>query len=234
MRAKGFTLAEIMIAVSVLGFIALLTYGAFGNSLDARDRSLVVAERYHEIRQALNRMAREISMAFLSHHRDCDDRRTYTIFKEESTGGGDSLVFTSFSHIKMVKDANESDQNELTYFLAPDPKDQRIKSLMRREDSRIDDEPDEGGEEYVLLTDVESMELEYYNDQDDDWEDDWDSESMDYKNRLPLFVKITIKARGPHEKYETFVTKTEVFLRKPGSPDDAIAIFGTGFTRCVD
>ena len=230
----GFTLAEVMIAVTVLAFIGLLTYGVFGNTLETRRRAMKVATRYHEVKQGMNRMAREISMAFLSHHRDCDDRRTYTIFKKDSSGGSDSLVFTSFSHIKIRKDANESDQNELSYFVEPDKENNGIHTLYRREANRIDDEPEKGGEVYALIEDVDNLKFEFYNDKDDDWEDDWDTENSDFRNRLPLFVKITLKAKGPSGKIETFVTKTEIFMRKTGAPDDALHIFGTGFTKCID
>ena len=234
MSRRGFTLAEIMIAVAILAFIGLLTYGAFGNSLSARDRALEVAERYHEIRQAMNRMAREISMAFLSHHRMCDDPRSKTIFKHGSAGGGESLTFTSFSHIKMTVDANESDQNVLSYYIETDPHDRSLKSLMRRVKHRIDEYPEDGGEEQVLLRDVTKLSFEFYNDRDDDWRNDWDSDSMDYRHRLPLYVAIAIEARGPHGRLETFATKTEVFLRRVGAAEDALLFFGIGARRCPD
>ena len=86
-----------------------------------------IAEREHEVRLALERMAREISMAFLSAHRDCDTPKTKTIFKTSNSSIGTRLDFTSFSHLKLHADANESDQNELSYFVDRNPEDEKRK-----------------------------------------------------------------------------------------------------------
>ena len=136
---QGFTLTEIMVAILIIGMIGTLTYGVFGNTVAVRDRAMEVGLRYHEIRQGMKRMSREISMAYLSRHYNCQDRRTTTIFQKKGSGGSDSLTFSSFSHIKMREDANESDQNIIQYFVEQDPKERQVKSLMRREKHRIDD-----------------------------------------------------------------------------------------------
>jgi general secretion pathway protein J len=229
---RGFTLAEIMIAVAILGLIGMLSYGTFANSLDASERALAVEARYHEIRQGMERMAREISMSFLSAHRFCEDPRTRTIFKVENEGGGQALTFTSFSHVKMKLDANESDQNVVTFLVETDPTDTKVHSVMRREKAPIDEEPEKGGESYPLIHDVDSLNFEFYDDKNDTWEDDWSSEGQDHKYLLPLFVKITLKAKNHRGKVETFVTKTELPLHKVGWRDDQI--YFAGAKRCID
>jgi general secretion pathway protein J len=224
----GFTLAEAMIAVAILALIGVLTYSTFSNAMDARDQAMAITQRYHQIRQAMQRMATEISMAFITAHKGCDDPRTETAFVGKRSGNGMRLDFNSFSHFKMAADANESDQNELSYWVGRHPDDPDRTALMRREQARIDEEPDEGGIEQILAEDVTSLEFEFYDAKEDDWEDEWDTTSTDQKYRMPMFVSIRMKALGPNGEEETFVTKTRIFLKQQ------LLITGTGFSRCID
>jgi general secretion pathway protein J len=230
---RAFTLTEVMVAVLIIGMIGTLTYGVFGNTLTVRDRAMEVGLRYHEVRQGMKRMSREISMAYLSRHYNCQDRRTTTIFQKKESGGSDSLLFSSFSHIKMREDANESDQNIIHYFVEQDPKDRTVKSLMRREKNRIDDEPERGGKVQVLIPNIKELKFEFYNEKQDDWVDDWDTEHSDNRQQLPLYVKITVEVEGAGRSKEVFTTKTQVYLHSTDFVD-GLLISGTGFTACPE
>lgn len=225
---RGFSLAEALVAVAILAMIGGISFGTFGRAMSARERAVEITDRYHDVRQAMLRMSREISQAFLSQHRDCSDIRTQTAFVGKSAGHGMRLDFTSFSHFKTVADANESDQNELSYFVARDVKDATRQHLMRREQNRIDEHPDEGGKTYVLAEDVESLEFAFYDSKNDRWEDEWDATARDMKNRIPKFVKIKLKVKDANGRSLSFVTKTRTFIR------DAIVIPGAGFSPCIE
>jgi general secretion pathway protein J len=227
-HGRGFTLVEALIAITILGFIGALAYGTFARAVESRERAETITRRYHEIRQGMQRMAAEISMAFITSHKDCEDPRNESIFNGKRHGSGSRLDFGSFSHYKFRADANESDQNELSYFIDRDPDDPGRNALIRREQANIDDDPDEGGVEQVLIEDVKELKLEFYDPKNDRWEDDWDAESMDQKNRLPMFVSIKLVAPGPDGKDETFVTKTHIFVKQ------RLTILGSGFTPCLD
>lgn len=222
---RGFSLTEILIAVAILGMMGTMTFGTFNSAVNSREVALEIAEREHEVRLALERMAREISMAFLSAHRDCDDPKSQTIFKSSNSGIGTRLDFTSFSHLKLRADANESDQNELSYFVDRNPDDEKQKCLLRRASSRIDDEPTEGGRIDTLLCGVNDLEFQFYDHEANDWEDDWDSEDSDFKNRLPLFVKYQISLNNDEGDSYNYRSATRLFMQK--------AIFITGI-RCSD
>lgn len=228
MRARGFTLFEIMIAVGILGLIGMLTFGVVGRSMDGRERAEQVTSHYHGVRQAMLRMTREIEMAFVTLHRDCEDSRTRTIFATSGSGGGMRLDFTAFSHYKVRADANESDEEEISYFIDDDPDNKKTTALMRRSQPRIDRDPREGGVTQVLAPNIKKLEFEFYDAKEDRWIDEWNTTNMDYRDRMPMFVSIKLTAVDPQGKDEVFVTKTRVMLR------NAILIAGTGFTRCPD
>ena len=228
-RQRGFSLAEALITVAILGMIGMLIFGTFSRAMAVRERATEITERYHTVRQAMLRMSKEISMAFLTWHKDCSEPRTNTVFLGKRASNGMRLDFTSFSHFIMRADARESDQNELSYFIENDPKDSSRKNLMRREQNRIDEKPTEGGVSQVMAEDVESLEFEFYDYKSDQWEDDWDSTGRDLKDRLPKFVsiKLTVKDRS-NGKDIVFVIKTRVFIK------EALNFPGLNFSRCID
>ena len=218
----GFSLTEILIAVAILGMMGTMTFGTFNSAVNSREVALEIAEREHEVRLALERMAREISMAFLSAHRDCDTPKT--AISRPRFQYWDALDFTSFSHLKLRADANESDQNELSYFVDRNPEDEKEKCLLRRVSPRIDDEPTEGGRVDSLLCGVNDLEFEFYDHEANDWEDDWDSEDSDYKTIASL-CEFQISLNNDEGDSYNYRSATRLFMQK--------AIFITGL-RCGD
>lgn len=210
---RGFSLMEVMIAVAIVAFITAVLGGTMVRQLDAKELISTYAERQNTARIAMLRMAREISTAFLSKHYSCTERRTETLFKGRS-GNREPLLFTAFGHYKWRRDAHESDQSEISYFIESDPLDSTKKALFRRESRRITDDPGDTGQEYVLAHDIENLELSFYNSETDSWEDEWDTTRSEKRFRLPLFVKITLTLPMPNKaKSQTFTTQTRIMLQ---------------------
>src|SRR5690606_22842594 len=59
-RARGFTLMELMISIGILAIIAGLVYGSFSPIWQAREEVEAQADRYHAIRLAMERMRRDL------------------------------------------------------------------------------------------------------------------------------------------------------------------------------
>ncbi len=219
-RSHGFTLAEVLIAVAILAMIGTLTFGSYSRVLEGRDDAQEIADFYHEIRQAMSRMSREISTAFLSNRMSCIDPQSRTIFETRSSTHGMRLNFVSFSNVKFIADANVSDQQELSYYVDSDPTEGvKGTALLRRAQANLDNDPDEGGDVEVLATGVQELTFRFYDMKDDRWEDSWSDQDLKYRDRgpetLPLFVEIKIKAKDPMNKEQTFITKTRIHIREP-------------------
>ncbi|NJK88598.1 MAG: prepilin-type N-terminal cleavage/methylation domain-containing protein [Myxococcales bacterium] len=213
---RGLTLIEIALALSILALMATLTWGGIARSFDAYETVTDIDHRYHQVRVAMNRMAKEISMAFITNiRRERGRERIWeTIFKAERGSDFYRIDFTAFAHDILRADAKESDQCEIGYYGAEDPENRGQMNLMRREDPRIDREPDEGGRAYVLAENIKSFKLRFWDDRQQDWAEEWDTEDGDFAGRLPSIVEIRMVTTDEDGKDLTFVTKTRINLTR--------------------
>ena len=213
-RRAGLTLIEVMVAMAMFAMVGALVYGGFAQTSRAKQRLDTQLDRYHELRVAMERMVRELSMAYMStHYNPASSLQTMrTTFVSKDSGFGDRIDFTSVSHTRIYRDAKESDQTEISYFLTDDP-DGDGKVLARRMQTPIDDRPDEGGRIEVLLRDVLEFDLEYLDPTTWEWVKSWDAvSSTGQTNRLPAQVRITLTVPGildPKEK-EVFGTRASL------------------------
>jgi len=216
--AAGFTLLEVLIAVAVLGLIGGLTWKAFDGATDLKARIERAEERDQMVRGALNRMAREISMAFLSDHYDRKRfRERPTRFRLRDGRREADLLFTSFAHERLHIDAKESDQAVFEYSIGPDPQDGSHRDLFRRVKPLIDEDPERGGEKAVLAENVLAFSVEGWEPKDREWRDEWDSGGATRTGGvlLPPRVKISLTVKDEQGKEKTYSTQAKVFLGQP-------------------
>ena len=212
---RGFTLLEIMLAVSVLSLVGTLIYGGFSQTALNKARVEADVERSRIIHMALDRMARELTMAFVSTHVNpsLDLRVVDTAFIGNDRGKSDRIDFTSFSHRRLYRNARESDQNEISYFVTEHPDDPGVQVLARREQNRIDDDPRRGGKSQILVENVEELNLEYFDPLLTDWVQTWDTEDvLAQPNRLPTQVRIRLSVKDPRRRGETQSFGTRVVI----------------------
>lgn len=212
-RMRGMSIIEIMVAMTILAIVSTLLYSGFVQTSRNKQRVEHDLDRAHEIRLGLARIANELSMAYVSAQVNPSEhlRPTLTAFIAKDAMNGSRVDFTSFSHRRLYRNAHESDQNELSFFVAnaPDNSGQRV--LARREQRRIDDDPETGGQSQVLIEDIKSFELSFFDDTTQQWVSTWDTtQAMGQQNRLPKQAKIfvtveNLSGRGPDQ---TFGTRT--------------------------
>ena len=149
MSHRGFTLMEVMIAVAVLGMIGAITYKAFDGAYDLKSRVEKAEDRDQAVRGALNRIAREVSMTFLSEHYDHKRYRERPTFFRLKDGRGEAdLIITSFAHERLSIDAKESDEAVFEYKLDRD--EDGNNSIFRRVKPILDEDWERGGERAIL------------------------------------------------------------------------------------
>ena len=219
-RREGITLIEVMVAVTILSMVTLMVWSGFSQTARTKQDLEEILNRSHTIHSAMERMAREISMAYVSAQLNPDPNLQVmrTAFVGRDGGRRDRLDFNSFSHRPLYRNAHESDQNELSYFLAPNPRpDGDGYVLARRQQGRPDEEPGRGGEVYILLEGVEELEFEYLDPVSMEWLETWDSDpdnATAQRNRLPAQVKIVLRVQDVENPDEivTYSTRTSIQL----------------------
>lgn len=193
-RARGFTLLELLVAISILALVSVLIYSAFAAMRRTRDGLERVQDRYREGRIAMQRLTRELSSAYLSLHIPADPSLVVlaTAFIGKRGNPADRVDFNAFAHTRRDRDVHESDQVELSYYGLASV-DGSTTDLVRRVSTRPDLEPSKGGKVEVLATDIDLFDLEYLDPQTGLWTETWDSTStVAQPARLPLQVRITL------------------------------------------
>lgn len=203
-HSLGLTLIEVMISMAVMSMIVVSVWSSFRGTLDGMKLTEDVQLRYSIVRNGLVRMQSELEMSYLSFNRPLDDVRHYTLFDVADSGKRDDLTFSSFAHLRVRKDANESDQTVLQYFIEKDPEDSTRTHLYRRETRRLTgdraDQFDEYFPAYVLIEDVEEFNVECWDERQREWLDEWRTTKNDMQpDRLPTRVRIAIKVRDGDE-----------------------------------
>jgi len=211
---RGMTLIEVMVAVTILAIVATVAFGGFSQTMRNKEHIEAQSDRAHIIRAALERMVSELSQAYVSIHVNPSPvlQTMQTCFIGGRQGRGHRVDFTSFSHHRLYRDAHESDQNELSYFLMDHPDEPNQRVLVRREQNRPDDDPQTGGAVQIMVEDVLEFDMEYLDGTTGLWTDTWDTREVNAQpNRLPVQVKITLVVpdeRAPRDR-RVYVTRAQ-------------------------
>lgn len=196
---RGMTMIEVMVAIAILAMVAVLIHGVMDSLSRGRKGEGMRAERAHEGREAMQRIVRDLSGAYLSMHVNPIPalQTERTAFVGKSSNPYDRLDFTAFAHLRTERDTHESDQAEVGYFVVPDPDVPEKMDLVRREQTPIDYEPLKGGVVNVVAEDVDRFDIRFLDPMTSMWIETWDSMQVTGQpNRLPLEVEITLVLRG--------------------------------------
>ncbi len=216
---RGFTLIEVMMAMAIISIISVLVYASFGRLLEVTADIERRDTYWHGVRVATTRVAREVSLAFISNNYDKERYRADdpegrpTFFVIEDGGEDDRLSFTAFANTRLYADEKVSDQAILEYFLDTD--DEGVQGLYRRKKTLIDADWDRDGETYLLLAGVTAFDVQWWDPDQESWEDRWSTRDQDQHNRIPSRVRITLKVENPDGVEQTFTTQARVQLTSP-------------------
>ncbi len=229
--SRGFTLLEVMIAVTILAILTAMTAQTVQKSLQMKRKIQTDIDRESAVRNAMRLIEKDINTAF--HFRDLNYELNEDLKKQQAQaaagaggqqqqqqvpaiqdpppknnthflGGEAALDFTSLNHVRMMKDAQESDQEEVGYFLenCKSRTDDKVSSqcLKRRTSALIDDDISKGGATITLLEHVTQFKLRYLGKGKDDWTGSWRTDEKGdeiTKGNFPQAVEVTITTNVP-------------------------------------
>lgn len=194
---RGMTLLEVLVSVVILAMVTVLIWGAFSNLRRTQIGASQINERYHEGRQAMARIVRELQSAYLSNNAPTPptERVVQTAFIGDRGTPASKVHFTSFSHRRLDLNIHQSDQVEISYYGETDM--DGTTNLIRRFDPYIDVDPERGGRAQILATDIDLFQLEYLDGQTGEWLETWNSmQAADQYDRVPYQIRITLMMHG--------------------------------------
>jgi general secretion pathway protein J len=212
-RARGFTLVEVLIAMAITAIMGAMVAGAVGQLGRAADLARAQDERYAEARRALTRLAAELAMAYTSEHYDRarHSNGRPTLFR----GREDGLLFSTMAHVRLFRGAKESDQAYVEYLVETDPDDRGSEALFRREKIRIDGEPDDGGHRDVVARAVKRLTLSYWDPAKKEWVREWDTTRVERANELPALVRAEMELSLGGGRVERLSSAARVAITRP-------------------
>ena len=215
-QKKGFTLIEILLALSIFTIIGIATVKHIQQIQNTKEIAFRELDLYNSVRAAFSTLRYDISQAFHIRYDElgretkqlvlASQPATHTLFD----GRKSELVFTSLSHRVYYAGLRESEQTEISYFLQKRPNKPNTSSLMKRESEGIDADLYQGGSVYRLMDNVSSLRFQYWDEKTGKWQDDWNSDGGEHQDKFPPAVKVTIGVLNAEGKEMLFETEFKV------------------------
>jgi len=223
-RQKGFTILEILIAISIMSLIVVTTYSSLSKLstskkyLDEERESFLIAN------SILKRITRELQM--ISNKKDLLDPQGHTdIYQDQNDNAdldlvgksqqlandkhGDIITFIASEAGQYVPDGKtHAGFVQITYRVASDPKnpDSERFSLIRDETPLLDP-PEKAYENtmtFPLTENLSSFTFNYYNSEEMEWRKNWPEELLALPQKIALKIEI-LTASGQIRRYRTVI-----------------------------
>jgi type II secretion system protein J len=183
LKKTGFTLVEVMVAVTIGGFIMLVAVGtlkAITSSAKVVDTNISAAA---EVRFAMNLISRDL----VNFYRDENNENTKLIGTtiESADGNISYLVFYTLNRMKARADQPEGDIYEVEYSLLQEGEQSLLlRRLWPNPNTEYDDEPH--GIQTVIAEDITIFEVRYFD--GEEWSNEWPEEM----ETLPQLIEVSI------------------------------------------
>lgn len=215
---SGYTLIELLLAVTILCLVAAIVYGVFSSSQKSAEKGRDIARLNQSLRIVSEMMKRDMHSAFYT-----SPESIYKFIGKNHSSGQipkDTINYSAFlpaQHRTNYK--AESGVVEIGYEIRNTALE---KGLFRRSASSPDSDPKEGGVYSKLDKNIVGMNLRYFKieEMEDVWLDEWDS---DKEESAPRAVEVTLITKHPQtgkeEKLPSFLVDIPVSMQISFSPE---------------
>ena len=198
MRSEhGFTLVEVLVAISILAILLTSVYGIFSSVSLARERLDADSAEYHRARVLFERLGRELRGTFFLP----SDRNL--VFTGRTDNGTVELELTT-SAVSPLSQTG-SGVARVHYLLIEDQEDEGQGLVLMRSEHPVHETVDEDTAGMMcLVPGIESMTLRFYG--NGQWQETWDGKT----SGLPDMVEIALQLRTGGEEPIHFISAFEV------------------------
>lgn len=199
-NAEGFTLIELAVASAIASLILLMAYTSYRTIIQAIGRLVDREAFYENVNNAFTVIDRDLANAYFRRENN------KLCFIGETVSGNSVLNFVTvvqndFNYQGDIKKQfPASSVHEVGYSLQKDPKETGRNNLIRREEMHYDENPEQGGENNILIGSVVNLRFEFK--EGNDWTDRWDSRQ---DAKYPNAVKTTMTVIDYENLERTFI-----------------------------
>jgi len=229
-RQAGFTLIELVIAITIVSIMAVGVAQTLWRDVATRDMILEELEPPKVEDAILDMVARDLRFLYYRAGLLPADAGFWGRTKQMNGIDADRIDFITArtSRIATLEDATsgqpgDSPLTEVGYACRPNDANTRWLELWRREDYYVDDDPTDGGRFSLIYDKIRRFSLRYYAAPDetdsaarttDSGREEWDSKQI-HKVPYAIILDLQYDVREPAvEEPQAKVTK--IFLLKPG------------------
>jgi general secretion pathway protein J len=213
----GFTLAEVLVASTISGFVALIAVGALNAIAGSAQTVNRMTETTSEIRFAARMIARDLANLY----RDVNPQNMKLVGSSQGSAkeGPPHLAFYTSGRAKARADQPEGDIYEVEYFLGTreqSPEQQKARPAESSEEAtvlfrRLWPNPDKdrtpGGVLTPIAENIGVFQVRFYDGKQ--WADEWTEEMQS----LPELVEVTLATLPPSKGDPIVETMTVTFPR---------------------
>jgi len=195
---RGFTLIEVLVAVSLLAIVLTAIYGIFGGVNSAKLRLDSDSGDYHLARVIFDRFGRELHGAY---YRSGDQT---TMFRGGVNAQNEPFLELTTTAVTLLSDTG-SGISEVRYRLAPDQEaDTGRQVLLRGERSRQSATAPVDDRMMRLAPNVATLSLRFYT--GGRWLEQWDAR----QSGLPQLVEVSLVVGQDEQRRIPFITTFEI------------------------
>jgi general secretion pathway protein J len=202
--SNGFTLVEILVAISIIAILMSSIYGIFTSISTTKDRLDTDSEAYHRARVIFDRLGREIRGAYYTPKNDA------TLFRGGETSDG--TIFLELSTTAVSPLSSEGTGFALVrYTLEEDREaDDGSKVMLRSERALLTQtEAREEPTAMRLAPGISAFSVRFYADAA--WHESWDAAA----NGLPVMVEVSLRTSDRNGEEIPFLTAFELPVLEP-------------------
>jgi len=210
-KNRGFTLVEVMIAAAILALIVSMLYVSFAWSIKTMEISMEGGEIFRKARVVLNRMAQEISCAYLPAE-EAHTGAQYAFIGADKAEEGMPQDTLDFISAALPLRGPCLGVKQVGYYIAPDSETDKLALFMKEDTTPAPgDSPGQGGRGMLLAEGIEGLDFTYYDRQGREWKR-WDTTTPLFEKKLPQLVRISLFFKDDKEEPLSLTTTVQIPL----------------------
>jgi type II secretion system protein J len=221
-NTQGFTLLEVLIAISIMATILVILFGTYSAAVDRATRTRELSQIYHEARVLLQLLANDLRPSYVKESTEQAQQalqqvrvQPTTFIGEDHTDSDKPVDKLTFSTVLPLQrpDMPDTEMCRVTYSLEAVNEPPQSRALFRRVNCSLDPLATDQDHLFLLTDLARGLDFKYYDEQGTEYPD-WNSNEPHGGKRLPVRVKITLLLADQHGELRPFEMDTDLVLSR--------------------